>query len=319
MGTVCAMMLCEKGLRVRMWGHDADELNEMKTAGENVKYLPGYPMPAGLIYEPRDKEALEGAELIVSAVPCQFTRSVWQRLAEHYLPAVPIVSVTKGIERETLLLASGILQDILGKDTPVAVLSGPTIADEIAQKKPASITAASEDETLARAIQETFTTDYFRVYTNTDMTGVELAGATKNVIAIAAGILDGIEAGDNAKAALVCRGLAEIERLGKKMHADPHTFSGLSGLGDLITTCVSPRGRNRTFGQMVGKGMTAKEALGQTHSVVEGAATCESVLALAKGHGVEMPITEAIHAIIEGKVSVEQALHELMTRRPKSE
>lgn len=319
MGSVCAMLLCEKGLRVRMWGHDADQLDQICRARENIKFLPGYPLPAGLIYEADDARALAEADLIVSAVPCQFTRGVWTRLKPHVPEGMPIVSVTKGIEKKTLLRPTEIIADCIGDNNPLAALSGPTIADELARKLPASVTAACPDEALARAIQETFTCDYFRVYRNTDLAGVELAGASKNVIAIAAGIIDGIQSGDNSKAALVCRGLAELERLGAKLGADPHTFSGLSGLGDLITTCVSPRGRNRTFGEQVGRGMSPREALASTKSVVEGVATCESLLELAGRHGVEMPICEAVHSIIIDGRSVQDVLHDLMTRRLRAE
>jgi glycerol-3-phosphate dehydrogenase (NAD(P)+) len=210
-------------------------------------------LPQELLFEPDDSRAMTDAELIVSAVPCQYTRNAWQRLREYIPSGIPVVSVTKGIENTTLLRPSEIILECIGTDHKIAALSGPTIADELARKLPASITAASMDEAFACAVQQTFTSDYFRVYTNTDLLGVELAGATKNVIAIAAGIIDGIQSGDNTKAALVCRGLAEIERLGARMGAHPHTFSGLSGLGDLITTCVSPKGRNRTFGQQIGQ------------------------------------------------------------------
>jgi len=301
MGSVCAMLLCEKGFSVSMWG------------------LPGHKLPEELVFEARDDKAMAGAQLLVSAVPCQFMRGVWQRL-ERYVPAkVAIVSVAKGIENGTLFRPSRILADVLGAGHPIAALSGPTIADELAGRMPATASVASEDELLAKEVQQTFTTPYFRLYTNDDILGVELAGAMKNVIAIAAGVIDGIGAGGNAKAALVSRGLAEIERLGLAMGAKEKTFAGLSGLGDLVTTCISPKGRNRSFGERIGTGLSTAEALAATESVVEGAATCESVLALAKRYDVEMPITEAVHSVIvEGK-SVQTAIHELMTRQLKAE
>lgn len=319
MGSVCAMLLCQKGLHVTMWGHDADQLAEIEKHGENVKFLPGYKLPPVLVFEPDDAKAMLGASLLISAVPCQFTRGIWQRLKEHVPGDVPIVSITKGIENETLLRPDEILADVLGTGHEFAVLSGPTIANEIAAGKPATACVASSDEQLAKDIQQTFNSSHFRVYTNDDIIGVELSGAVKNVIAIAAGIIDGIGAGDNAKAALVSRGLAEIKRLGLAMGAKENTFFGLSGLGDLITTCISPHGRNRSFGERIGKGMSAEDALAATQSVVEGAATCESVLALAERLDIEMPITQAVHSIIAEGKTVQDAIKDLMSRELKAE
>jgi glycerol-3-phosphate dehydrogenase (NAD(P)+) len=198
-------------------------------------------------------------------------------------------------------------------------LSGPTIADELAQRLPATACAACSDEKLAEQVQQRFNIHYLRVYTNTDILGVELAGAMKNVIAIAAGIVDGIGAGDNTKAALLCRGLAEISRLGLAMGAKAETFAGLSGLGDLVTTCVSPKGRNRSFGERVGRGATVQEALNATESIVEGVATCKSVVALARRYSIEMPITQAVFKVLFEAKSVEDAIQELMSRRLKAE
>jgi glycerol-3-phosphate dehydrogenase (NAD(P)+) len=319
MGTVCAMLLCEKGCSVRMWGYDSAQLEEIEKRRENYKFLPGYKLPDSLVYEPKDSEILKNANLIVSATPCQYMRSIWQRLKNYTDASVPIASVTKGIENDTLLRPSQILSDVLGKDIKAVVLSGPTIADEIARKLPATATAACEDENLAKKVQETFNTAYLRVYRNTDIVGVELAGAMKNVIAIAAGIVDGIKIGDNAKAALLCRGLAEITRLGIALGAKEQTFSGLSGLGDLVTTCISPLGRNRSFGQRIGKGASVKDAIAATQSVVEGIATCKSVIDLAKKHKIDMPITESVYRILfEGK-GVSAAIEELMARQLKAE
>ncbi len=319
MGSICAMLLCEKGFSVSMWGYNAVQLAEIQAARENVRFLADHKLPEQLVFEPRDDKVMADAQLIVSAVPCQFMRSVWQRLKTHVPAEVPIVSVTKGIENTTLLRPSEILTDVLGPARRIAALSGPTIADELADKMPATASVASADVALAKNVQATFTTPYFRVYTNDDILGVELAGAVKNVIAIAAGIIDGIAAGDNAKAALLSRGLTEIKRLGLAMGAKENTFAGLSGLGDLVTTCISPKGRNRSFGERVGKGLTAAEALAATDSVVEGVSTCESVLALAKRHNIEMPITEAVHAVIVEAKSVQSAIHDLMTRQLKAE
>jgi len=331
MGTACAIILCSKagqvaggdregkGLRVRMWGYDAQQLSRIEQAGENIVFLPGHKLPEGLLFEGRDEEILLGADLIVSAVPCQYMRGVWQRLSKYVGRDAVIVSVTKGIENETLLRPSEILRDVLGSGIRCSCLSGPTIADELAEHLPATACAACADTQVAVEVQQTFSLPWFRVYTNTDILGVELAGAMKNVIAIAAGIVDGVRAGDNAKAALLCRGLAEITRLGVAMGAQWETFAGLGGMGDLVTTCISPKGRNRGFGERIGAGASTAEALGATKSVVEGVATCRSVVELASRYGVEMPIAQAVYAVVfEGK-SVQAAIGELMSRALKSE
>jgi glycerol-3-phosphate dehydrogenase (NAD(P)+) len=248
-------------------------------------------------------------------------RSSWKRLKEHAPAGVPVVTVAKGIENNTLLRPTQIIADVMGGWTrnPLAALSGPNIAAEIARYLPATAVAAADDEALARRVQSAFSTQWFRVYTNRDVIGVELAGATKNVVAIAAGILDGLAAGNNAKAALVTRGLVEISRLGAAMGAQPTTFAGLAGLGDLITTCVSPEGRNRTVGEKIGKGQKLEKILSEMDSVAEGVPTTQSVMQLARRHGVEMPITEAVYSVLfEGKDAI-HALTELMARDPKPE
>jgi glycerol-3-phosphate dehydrogenase (NAD(P)+) len=338
MGTVLAMLLCEKRdspdapqlTSARMWGYDTKQLEEIEQDRENKKFLPGYKLPEGLLFEADDERIMDGADLIVSAVPCQFMRSIWNRLKSYVPERIPIVSVAKGIENGTLLRPSQILEEILdegrrtrdkGQGRRFAVLSGPTIADELARGLPATACAAAKDEELARKIQHTFSdgVPWLRVYTNTDIVGVELAGAMKNIIAIAAGIIDGAGIGDNAKAALLTRGLAEITRLGLAMGAKQETFSGLTGLGDLVTTCISPMGRNRSFGERIGKGQTTEQALGANESVVEGVATCKSVVALAGKYDVEMPITEAVHEVLFENKPVQRAIADLMGRQLKAE
>ena len=342
MGTVLGMLLCEKGIAVRIWGYDRRQLEQIAKNSENRKFLPGYKLPKELEFEHDDKRIMSGVDLIVSAVPCQFMRQIWNRLKEHVPEDVPIVSVAKGIENDTLLRPTEILAEILRSEFRVlrsatqnevcstqnaeqserlAVLSGPTIADELARKLPATACLASRDESLAKKIQHTFSNNmpWFRVYTNTDIVGVELAGAMKNVIAIAAGIIDGAGAGDNAKAALLTRGLAEIKRLGITMGARPQTFSGLTGLGDLVTTCISPTGRNRSFGERIGRGQTIGQAQGANESVVEGIATCKSVIALAGQYSVEMPITQAVYKVLFENKPVRIAIADLMKRRLKAE
>ena len=352
MGSVLAMLLCEKRdssaapqndkgkdridkakeklnairntqytIRVRMWGYDREQLEQIAKSRENKKFLPGYKLPEALVFEPDDERIMAGADLIISAVPCQFMRQVWGRLKTYVPKDVPIVSVAKGIENETLLRPSQILAEILrfAQNDKLVVLSGPTIADELARKLPATACAASGDEKLARDVQQTFSVPWLRVYTNTDVVGVELAGAMKNIIAIAAGIIDGVGAGDNAKAALLSRGLAEITRLGVAMGARQQTFAGLTGLGDLVTTCISPKGRNRSFGERIGKGQTLEQAQEATESVVEGITTCKSVAALATRHDVEMPITQAVYEVLFENKPVQTAIADLMKRRLKAE
>ena len=321
MGTVLAMLLAEKKISVCLWGYDAKQLQEMASARENVKFLPGHKLPETIIFEPDDKKIIADADLIISAVPCQFMRSVWTRLQKHTPKNVPVCSVTKGIENKTLLRPTQIIADVLGSNSRgLAALSGPTIADELAAKLPATACVASADDQLAQQIQLTLSISWFRIYTNTDVVGVELAGAMKNIIAIAAGIIDGVGAGDNAKAALLCRGLAEISRLGVAMGATPQTFAGLTGLGDLVTTCISPKGRNRSFGERIGQGQSPQLAQSATQSVIEGIATCESVVeGLLQQYKVEMPITQAVYDVLFRNKSVQSAIADLMTRQLKPE
>jgi glycerol-3-phosphate dehydrogenase (NAD(P)+) len=321
MGTVLGMLLSEKVSVVRIWGYDREQLAAIDRDRENKKFLPGYRLPAELQFEPDDERIMSGADLIISAVPCQFTRAVWRRLRSHVPSKIPVVSVTKGIENDTLLRPTQILADIFTSDPSdrLVVLSGPTIADELARKLPATACVAGTNQELTGNIQKTFSFPWFRVYTNTDIVGVELAGAMKNVIAIAAGIIDGTGAGDNAKAALLTRGLTEITRLGVAMGARPQTFSGLTGLGDLVTTCISPTGRNRAFGERIGSGMTVEQARSATDSVVEGVDTCRSIVALAEKFDIEMPITEAIHAVLFENKPVTAAISDLMTRQLRAE
>jgi len=313
-----------------MWGYDRRQLEQIEQNRENKKFLPGYNLPEELVFEADDARITAGADLLVSAVPCQFMRGIWNRLKDYVPQGVPIVSVAKGIENDTLLRPTQILAEVLGEKgvtrddgggTRFAVLSGPTIADELARRLPATACAAADDEALAKEIQHTFSdgVPWLRVYTNTDIVGVELAGAMKNIIAIAAGIIDGTGAGDNAKAALLTRGLAEITRLGVAMGAREQTFAGLTGLGDLVTTCISPKGRNRSFGERVGKGQTAEQAQSATKSVVEGVATCQSVVALGVRYNVEMPITQAVYEVLFENKPVQTAIADLMKRQLKAE
>ncbi|MBM3320782.1 MAG: NAD(P)-dependent glycerol-3-phosphate dehydrogenase [Candidatus Eisenbacteria bacterium] len=320
MGTVCALLLAENGHEVRIWSAFPEQAAETAAKRENVRFLPGVPLPEKIEVTGEEERAFAGADVALSAVPTQFIRAVWTRLANRFPRDMPVFSVAKGIENGTLQRPSQILREVLDcSDDRVAVLSGPSIAPEIAARLPATVAAASANTALAERVQALIARPYFRVYTNPDLVGVELAGATKNVIAIAAGILDGMGSGCNAKAALLTRGLAEITRLGLALGALPATFAGLAGVGDLVTTCISLVGRNRSFGEAIGRGRTVEEALAATRSVVEGVATTASVIALAARTGVEMPITEAVNRILFEGITPSRAIDRLMTRPPKAE
>jgi len=319
MATVCSMLLTQGGHRVTMWGAFEESIERLLQNRENDRLLPGARIPADVRLTANDRDCFDGATLILSAIPTQYIRSAWKRLAPFVPAEIPVVSVAKGIENETLLRPSQVIAGSTPGHRPTAVLSGPNIAAELARYLPATAVAASEDESFARRVQTVFSTEWFRVYTNTDVIGVELAGATKNIVAIAAGILDGLAAGNNAKAALVTRGLVEITRLGIAMGAQAETFNGLAGLGDLITTCVSPEGRNRSVGERIGKGQKLADVLAKMDSVAEGVPTTRSVMQLAARYHVEMPITEAVHAVLFEDKDVLHALADLMTRDPKAE
>jgi len=322
MGTVCAIMLAENGHDVRIWSAFPDAAEALRRTRDNSRFLPGHRLPPSVEVTGDDAEALADVAWAVSAVPTQFIRGVWQRLRPHCSAPPPVCSVAKGIENETLLRPTQIITDILGDlsdRTSVAALSGPSIAPEVARRLPATVTVASDDKSLASRVQGLINRPYFRVYTNADLIGVELAGATKNVIAIAAGILDGLDAGDNAKAALLARGLAEITRLGVALGAQAETFAGLAGVGDLVTTCVCPLGRNRSFGEAIGRGSTVAEAIEATESVIEGVATTASVVELASREAVDMPITQAVHDVLFRRVRPADAIAHLMSRPLKAE
>ncbi len=344
MATVLALLLESRGRAVTMWGPHADHVAELIQTRENRRYVPGHKLPEAIRLTSRDDSALADADLILAAIPTQYTRGVWERLAPHAPAGVPVASVAKGIERETLLRPTQIIADVLAKHAagtkpgaeqreasdqapdhpdarprPYASLSGPTVADELAKCLPATVAAASDDAELADRLQATFTSNWFRVYTNADLLGVELAGALKNVIALAAGILDGLQAGNNAKSALLARGLAEITRLGTAMGANTQTFFGLTGVGDLATTCFSPTGRNRSCGELLGRGKKLDAVLKEIPGVVEGVPTTQAVMQLAQRYRVEMPITAAVHAVLFEQLDPLDAIAGLMSRDPKPE
>lgn len=317
-GTTLAVVLANKGFDVTLWGAFPDYVEEMKSVGENVKFLPGIKIPRSVKLTSSVADALRGSSLVVLAAPSQFMRGVLTMLRMEDLSGKAFISVTKGIENDTLKRMSEVVTEVLGKH-PLAVLSGPTIALEVANGVPTTAVVASADEAFAARIQELFMTDRFRLYTNGDVTGVEIGGAIKNVVAIAAGACDALGFGTNAKAALLTRGLVEIARLGVAMGAKRETFYGLSGLGDLTTTCISQYSRNRWFGEEIGKGKRLKDVLQGTEMVVEGVGTAKAAYDLGFKHKVEMPITTEIFRVLYENKDPKMAVHELMTRSPRSE
>jgi glycerol-3-phosphate dehydrogenase (NAD(P)+) len=318
MGTLCAMILAQGGHAVRLWGRRPEHIAEIAAAHENKLYLPGVRLPDQIIFTSDDATAFDDCALILCAVPAQYIRGVLERLKNHIPFRVPVLSVAKGIENHSLLRPTQIIQEVIG-ERPVAALSGPSIAAELARGLPATLVVAARDEHLTGRVQRLFTTNHLRIYRNADLPGVELAGAVKNVIAIAAGILDGLRTGTNAKAALLTRGLVEITRLGVAMDARTETFSGLAGLGDLVTTCFAPAGRNRTFGEYIGRGLQPTDAAARVRGVVEGIATTQSVVELARRRHVEMPISQCLHAVLFANKNPRQGISDLMGRQPKYE
>jgi len=319
MGTVSAILLANKGYDVAFWHVRKAFVEELAQTRENRRYLPGHPFPKSVRFCYDLPEALRGSELLLNAVPTQFIRSVWTEIRKAGEPAVPVASMSKGIEQGTLLRPTQILGEVLGPQTRVCALSGPSIGPELARCQPATLVAASPDEPLARLVQELFTTEYLRIYTNSDLVGVEIAGAAKNVIAIAAGVLDGLRCGDNAKASLLTRGLVEITRLGVALGARPETFTGLAGIGDLITTATSPLGRNRHVGEQIGRGRKLADVLADMNQVAEGVASTRSMVELARSNDVEMPIAEAVHRVLFEDLDPITGISELMMRSRKDE
>jgi glycerol-3-phosphate dehydrogenase (NAD(P)+) len=327
MASVCALLLEGQGHRVTLWSPFSDHIAELIQTRQNKHYLPGYRLPESIRFTDQIETALAEPTMVVNAVPSQYIRSVWQQLAPSLPDTAPIVSVAKGVEQETMLRPTQIIADVLGqyRDDPdkparsLGAISGPSVASELARCLPATVCIASEDETLAQRVQKAFTTHWFRVYTNPDLLGVELAGATKNVIALAAGILDGLQAGNNAKSALLSRGLAEISRLGVAMGARQETFFGVAGVGDLATTCFSPTGRNRTCGEELGRGRKLDDVLAEIPGIVEGVPTTRAVVTLAEKYRADMPITHGIYQVLFEGLDPLEGITQLMNRQPKAE
>ncbi|MEW6745827.1 MAG: NAD(P)H-dependent glycerol-3-phosphate dehydrogenase [Planctomycetota bacterium] len=316
-GTALAMVLAERSLDVVQWGRFPEYLDRMRRTRRNPKFLPGITIPDDVRLT-SDMAVVAEAEVLFSVIPSQYLRSVMEELKPHYKHSRLIVSATKGMEVESLMRPVEIIRSVLG-EVPTVVLSGPSHAEEVARRMPTTVVAASDDMGRARLVQDLLHTERFRVYTNEDAIGVELGGALKNVIAIAGGMVDGLGFGDNTKAALLTRGIVEMGRLGESLGAKRATFFGLAGIGDLITSCISPHGRNRAVGEKLGRGLKLDQILKQMEQVAEGVRTSKAVYELARKRSVEMPICGEVYRIIFEQKSPADALRDLMTRGLKDE
>lgn len=316
-GTTLACLLADNGYDVTLWVYEKDLSDRIQSSRENDVFLPGYKVPDNLNISNDLEGALKNAKYILSVVPSQHTRAVFKDLVNVISEDSVIISASKGIETGTLLTVSEIFHELTGKK--VTAISGPSFAKEVIEKKPTAVTIASEDKEIGLNLQQLFSNDYFRVYTNTDVMGAELGGALKNVMAIASGISDGLGLGSSSRAALITRGLAEMTRLGVVMGAKEKTFGGLSGLGDLVLTCTGTLSRNYTVGHRLGKGEKLKDIVLNMKMVAEGVATSGSAYELAQKHSVEMPIVQQIYKVINEDKDPVDAVRELMTRTLKSE
>jgi glycerol-3-phosphate dehydrogenase (NAD(P)+) len=319
-GTAFAKVLADAGSDVRLWARRAEVAATIRERRENTEYLPGIALPERLSATTDAGEAFDGAGVVVFAVPSQNLRENLTRWAPDLASGVTLVSLMKGVELGTALRMSEVIVEVTGVPADrVAVVSGPNLAMEIAQEQPAATVVACTDTARAEALQRALTTRYLRPYTNTDVVGAELGGAVKNVIALACGMAEGMGFGDNTKASLMTRGLAETARLGAALGADPMTFAGLAGLGDLVATCSSPLSRNHTFGRRLGAGETLEEIAGTTRQVAEGVKSCRSILDLARKHDVEMPLTEQVVQVCHEGLPPTVAVGRVMGRSTRSE
>jgi len=320
-GTTLAILLNYNSHQVTLWSHRADHTQEMIATRENAQLLPGIILPQEISITSDIEAAVAKAEMIVAAVPAQFLRSAAERLKSHNFANVTIVNVAKGIENDSLMTMSEVLVDVLptAKREKIATLSGPSFAEEVSRRIPTAVVMASSNLQTAKFAQQVFMTPYFRVYSSDDIRGVELAGSMKNVIAIGAGVADGAGFGDNTKAAIMTRATAELSRLGACLGANQKTFAGLSGIGDLIATCMSKHSRNRHVGEEIGRGRKLKDILAEMVMVAEGVATTQSVYDLANKCNVELPIVNEVHQILFEDKDPIIATDDLMTRDAKGE
>lgn len=317
-GTAVSLLLAGKGYDVYLWSWIQEETDRLNRDRENREFLPGVTFPKNIICSHDMRECVNDAKLIVTAVPSPATRTTAKQLSQFVTNGQKLVNISKGLEEKTLMR----LSEVYAQEIPqarIAVMSGPSHAEEVSRKLPTTNVVASNDKKLAAEIQSIFMDETFRVYTDTDVIGLELGGSLKNVIALCAGISDGLGYGDNTKAALITRGLAEISRLGIAMGAEEKTFMGLSGMGDLIVTCTSMHSRNRRAGILLGKGKSLRETLDEVHMVVEGVNTAAAAYELSRKYNVEMPIVEEANNILYNGASAREAVGRLMTREKKGE
>ncbi len=319
-GTAFSIVLADAGNDVVIWARRDELATTIDETHENPDYLPGVVLPAEVAATHDALTALDGAQIVFLAIPSQSLRDNLEHWASDIPSDAVVVSLMKGIEVGTTKRMSEVIEEVGGLDRArIAVLSGPNLAREIAARQPAASVIASTDESVAQRLQAVCHTPTFRPYTNADVLGCELGGATKNVIALAVGMTVGLGFGDNATASVITRGLAETSRLGTVLGADPYTFAGLAGLGDLVATCTSPLSRNRTFGEKLGKGETVEEVIAGTRQVAEGVKSCESIRDLAHRHGVEMPIVDHVAALIHGDLSPDEMVVSLISRAARPE
>lgn len=318
-GTAMALTLERVGHAISLWGHDAVYTASIAASRKNPRYLTNVTLPDSIRVSSDAKAVLDRAGVVLVAVPTQHIRSVMSDMIQVLGPEVPVVSLAKGLEQATGLRPSQVIAEMLGSEERAFVLSGPSHAEEIAHGQPATVVVAGNNDEALQGLQAALQTDRFRVYRNCDLLGVELCGALKNVMALAAGIADGLGYGDNAKAAILSRGLVEMQRYGLACGADSRTFFGLAGVGDLAVTAFSPHGRNRAFGERIGKGETLEQALESSPKVAEGVWTAKVLVAEAEKRGVEMPIATAVWRVLYEGMSPEYAVRQLMERDPKAE
>ncbi len=313
-GTCLADLLARNGHQVNLWAYEKELVDEIAHRHQNTLYLPGVKLSPSIKPTHSLQEALRGRKVLVLVVPSHVARGVMKQALPHLLPDLSIVCATKGIENETLLLMAEMLQDVTPRKLHdrIAVLSGPSFAKEVCEKQPTAVVMAAAEQNVTRSLGKLFTNSYFKVFYSTDLVGVQVGGALKNVIALASGGVEGLGLGYNTRAALIARGLAEITRLGVAMGADPRTFLGLSGLGDLVLTCTGEMSRNKTVGYQLGKGMKLKEILGRTRMVAEGVHTTRSAYDLARKMEVKMPIVEQIYAVLFQDKNPRRALSTLL-------
>ncbi len=316
-GTTVAALTAARN-ETTLWARDEDVVREIGEDHLNSKYLKGYALPASLRATTNLGAAVADADVVILGIPSHNFRSVLEQCAPHIRPWIPVVSLTKGFERGTVLRMTEVIKDVL-PGHPAAALTGPNLAKEVMAGFAAGAVIATEDLSVARALQSVFHRSFFRTYTNHDVLGCEVAGALKNVIAIAAGMAEGLSVGDNTRAAVVSRGLSELARLGTAMGGQATTFSGLAGLGDLMATCMSPQSRNRYVGEQLGKGRKLPEILAEMNMVAEGVRTAETVMVLSERHGIAMPICRTVYRVLEGEIDAPTAYAGLLQARPGHE